>query len=293
MRIFVAVVDAGSLAGAARRLGLSPPAVTRAILRLESRLGARLLHRTTRRLRVTESGGRFVEDCRRILAALAEAEASAGGSHAEPRGALAVTASVMFGRRHVAPIVLDLIDRHPALTVRLHLFDRVVDLLEEGVDVAVRIAPLPSSGLTAVRVGALRRVVCASPAYLREHGAPQAPGDLRHHRAIVFAPGLGPVEWAFRNGAERTLVAPPARLLVNSSEVTIAAALEGRGLVQVLSYMVAEEVRDGRLALVLEQHELPGIPVHLVHAEGRGASARVRAFVDFAAPRLRAALAEL
>ena len=186
MRVFVAVAEQQGFAAAARRLGLSAPSVTRAVAALEERIGGPLLQRTTRALRLTEAGARYLADCKRILAEIDDAEASAAGSHRDPKGQLGITAPVMFGRMHVAPLLLDFLDRHPLVTARLLLLDRVVDLLEEGLDVALRIAHLPDSALHAVRVGAVRRVVCAAPGYLRRNGVPERPADLASHSAITF-----------------------------------------------------------------------------------------------------------
>jgi DNA-binding transcriptional LysR family regulator len=285
MRVFVAVAEAQGFAPAARRVGMSPPAVTRAIAALEERIGTRLLHRTTRIVRLTEAGSRFLADCKRILGELEEAEASAAGSHAEPRGLLAVTAPVMFGRMFVAPLVLDFLARHPRVTARTLFLDRVADLIDEGLDVAVRIAHLPDSSLRAVRVGSVRRVVCASPGYLAARGAPRTPADLSQLDAIAFSLGASPEEWSFASGET---VSPPARLTVNSNDVAIAAAVAGRGVTRVLSYQIAPELRAGKLEVVLADFEPPPIPISVVHAEARRAAAKVRAFVDFAVERLRA-----
>lgn len=290
MRAFVCVAELQGFGAAARRLGLSPPAITRAVAAIEGRLGIRLFHRTTRRVRLTDAGERYLADARRILGEIEEAETVAAGAQAEPRGPLAVTASQMFGRRVVAPIMLSFLDRYPEVEGRLVLLDRVTDLIEEGFDVAVRIAPLPDSALSAVRVGEVRRIVCASPAYLKAKGSPQRPSDLTRHDGIAFAPITVGDPWSFGTGGRRVSASPRTLLQVNDTEVTIAAALAGRGFTRVLSYQVARELKSGRLKIVLEDFEPPPIPIHLVHLEGRRANARVRAFVDFAAQRLRAAL---
>jgi DNA-binding transcriptional LysR family regulator len=248
MRLFVAVAEASSFGAAGRRLGVSPPVVTRAIAALEERLGARLLHRTTRAVRLSEAGADYLADCRRILHEVEEAEAAVGGAHAEPRGALAITAPAMFGRRHVAPIVIDFLARHPGMSLRTLLVDRVVDLIEEGLDVAVRIAHLPDSTLNATRVGALRRVVCAAPSYLDAHGTPHHPRDLARHRAITFAPGIAAPGWTFPAGKRTETVSPATHLIVNTAEVAIGAAVAGQGVTRVLSYQAAREIRAGELA---------------------------------------------
>lgn len=287
MRAFVAVGEAQGFAPAARSLGLSAPAVTRAVAALEDRVGTRLLHRTTRIVRLTDAGARFLADCRRILGELDEAEASAAGSHTRPEGLLTVTAPLLFGRLFVAPIVLDFLKRYPAVSVRTILLDRVADLIEEGLDVGIRIAHLQDSSMAAIRVGEVRRVVCGSPAYLERRGIPKTPAALARHDAISFGSPEGPVAWSFRAGTRTETVTPPARFMVNSADVAVAAAVDGHGLTRVLSYQVAAELRAKKLRIVLADFEHPSIPIHVVHAGGRQANARVRAFVDFAAARLR------
>lgn len=287
LRVFVAVAEEEGFAPAARRLAMSPPAVTRAISALEERIGTRLLHRTTRIVRLTEAGARFLADCKRILGELEEAEASAAGSHAELRGQIGVTAPVMFGRMFVAPVVFDFLARHPRVSARTLLVDRIVDMLDEGLDVAVRIAHLPDSSLTAIRVGSVRRVVCASPGYLAARGTPAAPADLAQLDTISFSQTGSPEEWSFASGSRLEKVLPPSQLLVNTADVAIAAAVAGRGLARVLSYQIGPELCDGRLSIVLPAFEPPPVPIHVVHPEGRRAAARVRAFVDFLVERLR------
>lgn len=294
MRVFVAVAEAGGFALAARALRLSPPAVTRAVAALEDRIGARLLHRTTRTVRLSEAGARFLADAKRLLAELDEAEATAAGAHTEPRGQVAVTAPMLFGRKHVAPVILDFLARYPEVSARTVFVDRVVDLMDEGMDVAVRIAVLPDSTLSAVRVGEVRRVVCASPEFLARHGRPRAPRDLEDFDCIGLQSATMPAPWMFpsRPDGATEAVRPPMRLLVNNADVAVAAAAAGRGITRVLSYQAAEAVRQGQLVILLADHEPPPVPVHLVHLEGRRAAARVRAFVDFATQRLRAILAK-
>lgn len=289
MRAFIAVAESQNFTTAARQLGLSAPAITRAVASLEERIGTRLLHRTTRVVRLTEAGASFLADCKRILGELDEAEASAAGSHGQPRGTLNLTASVMFGRIHVAPVVLKFLDAYPEVSVRTLYVDRVVDIIDEGFDVAVRIAHLPDSSLNAVRVGTVRRVVCASPEYLAQHGTPRIPDDLENHSIMQFSNTLAPQPWTFRDEA----VTLNSRMVVNSADVGIAAALAGKGITQVLSYMIAPHLLSGALKIILQDHELPPIPVHLVHREGRRPNARVRGFIDFAASHLQAALSGL
>jgi DNA-binding transcriptional LysR family regulator len=288
MRVFVAVADAGGFSPAARRLGMSPPAVTRAVAALEARIGTRLLHRTTRVVRLTEAGARFLADSRRILAEVEDAEAAAAGSHAELRGSLAVTASAMFGRMHVTPLALEFLRRHPRVALRTLFVDRVVHLVEEGIDVAVRIGRLPDSSLTAVRVGLVRRVVCAAPSYLAARGTPASPAELASHDVVAFS-GITPSrQWSFHTAAGAVIASISPRFTTNSPDVAIAAALAGYGVTSLLSYMIAREIAAGALVTVLSSYEPPPLPVHVVHHAGRQASARVRAFVDHAVANLRA-----
>lgn len=294
MQAFIAVAETESFAEAARRLGLSPPSVTRAVATIEERIGTLLLHRTTRQVRLTEAGQRYLLDCRRIVAEVEEAEATAAGDHAEPRGSFTITAPVMFGRIHVAPVLLDFLDAHPGVSARLALLDRVTDLMDEGFDVALRIAELADSSLVAVKVGTMRRVICATPEYLAQHGEPRRPADLADHPVVLTAPLVNLGEWLLDGpGSPGERVVPQARLIVNSADVAVTAALAGRGLTRVLAYQIAPELRAGRLKILLEDYEPAPIPVHLVQLGGRRAPARVRAFVDFAASRLRRTLAEI
>ncbi|HEU0199976.1 MAG TPA: LysR family transcriptional regulator [Burkholderiaceae bacterium] len=288
MRAFVAVADARSFAAAARQLALSPPALTRAIAALEARIGARLLHRTTRTVRLTDAGARFLADCKRILGEVEEAEAAAAGGSLEPRGQLAVTAPVLFGRMYVAPIVFDFLERYPGVTARTVFVDRIVDLLDEGIDVAVRIAHLPDSSLTAIPVGSVRSVVCAAPRYLAAHGRPRVPDDVTKHRTIAILPTPAAVDWSFAAGTKLRSVRAPAQLTVNNNDLAIAAAVAGRGLARVLSYQIAAEVRAKRLEIVLADFEPKPLPINVVYHEGRRAAAKVRAFADMAVERLRA-----
>lgn len=287
MQAFVAVAEDEGFAPAARRLGVSPPVVTRSIAALEERLGVRLLERTTRKVRLTDAGARYLGDCKRLLGEIDDAEAAVRGAHDTVRGALGITASAMFGRLFVAPLLVEFLARHPQVTARAYLVDQLVDLIDEGIDVAVRIARLEDSSLTAVKVGAVRRVTCASPAYLKKHGAPRKPRDLLEHRTFVFSTERSAPAWTFEQRGKALSVRPRATLLANGSEVGIEAAVAGFGITRALSYMVASHVHAGRLAVVLEDYEAEPIPIHVVSREGRRAPARVRAFVDFLVPRLQ------
>ncbi len=287
MKVFVRVAEVGGFAEAARRLHMSPPAVTRAISALEAQIGARLLTRTTRSVTLTEAGQRFFADSKRILADVDEAEASAAGSYAKPTGTLTITASVMFGQIYILPIVQDFMDTYPDVTVRLVFLDRVTNMVDEGMDVAVRIGHLPDSSYAAVKVGTVRRVVVGAPSYFEKYGVPREPIDLSDHR-IISANTVWPSnEWRFGQGEKRTVMVKPA-MYCNSNAAVIDSLHSGWGISRLLSYQVGPCLMDGRLLTVLEDYEEEALPVHVVHPEGRHASAKVRSFVDFAAQRLRA-----
>lgn len=287
MAVFVAVAESGGFASAARRLNMSPPSATRAISDLESKLGARLLHRTTRSVRLTEAGERYLSDCRRILVEVEEAGRHAAGIHAEPRGNVSITGSAMFGSIIVTPVLLDLLDRYPDMTVSTLFVDRIVHILDEGIDIAVRIAELPDSTLTAIRVGAVRRVLCAAPSYLGTRGVPKEPGDLDSHDIIHFASMAPPREWDFMKQRRHVRYQPSSRLTVNTAAAAITAAEMGRGITRVLSYMVAPQVEAGKLHIVMQDYEPPAVPVHVVHKEAGHTSARVRATIDHLVQALR------
>jgi DNA-binding transcriptional LysR family regulator len=290
MEVFAVVADAGSLAAAAKRLRLSPAAVTRAIASLEDHLGVRLFNRTTRSLSLTEAGTRFLDSTRRLLSELEDAEKAAAGATATPSGHLTLTASVTFGRTHVAALVFDFLRVEPRVTASLLLLDRVVNLVEEGIDVAVRIAHLPDSTLVARRVGEVRRVLVASPAYLAERGTPENPDDLKRHDVIAFTGLLPGREWRFvDDGRDASVVLSP-RFEVNDAVAAIAGAERGDGITIALSYMVAGAIAQRRLLPVLDRFTPPAVPVQLVYPRARTMAAKVRAFLDFAAPRLQTAL---
>jgi DNA-binding transcriptional LysR family regulator len=287
LTLFLAIADAGSLAAAARRTGRSPPAVTRILRDLEERLGVRLIERTTRQLALTDAGLRLAEHARRLLADFEEAMRDIAGEAAAPRGRLRISAPIVFGQRHVAPIVTAFLDLYPEVTAELSLVDRAVDLIEEGIDVAVRISHLASSSLVARRLGAVRRVLVASPDYLAHRGLPADPDDLAHHEIVLFMSQASGADWKFTgaDGSERT-VRVSGRFQVDRAEAAIAAARAGRGILSALSYQVAPDLVSGALVRVLDRFERPPIPVHLVYPGGRLITPRLRAFLDFAAPRL-------
>lgn len=288
METFVAVADEGGFAAAARALGQSPPAVTRAIAALEDRLGTRLFRRTTRAVHLTESGARFLIDCRRILQDIGEAEDAAVGTHAAPRGMLRITAPVLFGRFYVTPILVDFLDRYPEVSAETLFVDRIVNLMDEGLDVAIRIGHLPDSSLTAIRAGSVRIVTFAAPEYLESRGTPARPDDLPAHR-LIHSRALGHgAAWDFHHNGRPMAVSIAPRLQMNTNDAVTEAVSRGWGISRLLSYQVAPLIRDGRLVTILEQYEPPPLPIHIVHQEGRMVSAKLRAFADFMAQRLRA-----
>jgi DNA-binding transcriptional LysR family regulator len=291
MRVFVTALNEGSLARASQRLGRSPAAVTRAIAALESHVGTILLHRTPRRLQLTEAGERYVAVCRHVLAQLDEADLSATGGGMAPHGVLTVTAPVMFGTRILRPIVGEFLRKYPAVQVRYLLLNRMTNMVDEGIDVGLRIAALQDSALIALRIGEVSRVLCASPAYLARRPAPVTISDLAGHDCIAIEPTNAEDIWSFppltgRKMARTVRVRP--RLMVNADEAAVSAAVDGEGIVRILSYKIQQEVLDGKLVILLPNDQPPPVPVHLVASEHRLALAKVRAFMDFAGERLKA-----
>lgn len=290
MSVYVAVVEAEGFAGGARKLHMSPPAVTRAVAALEERLGVKLLNRTTRYVRMTEAGQKYYEDAKRIIALADEADDAVLGINTEPRGQLTVTASVLFGRLYVMPGIIEYLRRYPAVEVDALFVDRVVNMLEDGVDVAIRIAELPDSSYRALRVGSVRRVLCASPDYLDAHGIPQTPEDLPKHQ-IILARGLNPNnEMRFLQGDQTHTVKLQPILSVSDNDSAASAAVAGLGITRLLSYQIAEPLQAGKLKIVLSEFESAPVPVHILHRESRHSSAKIRSFVDLMAERLRGEL---
>jgi DNA-binding transcriptional LysR family regulator len=288
MSVYVAVAEEAGFSRAARRLGISPPAVTRAVHTLEHELGVKLLTRTTRQIRVTEAGSRYLEDARRILAEVAEAGEAAAGINAAPRGNLAVTAPALFGRMYVMPGIVDYLRRYPDMTVSALFVDRVVNLIDEGLDVGIRIGELPDSTMRAIRAGQVRRIVCAAPAYLKARGIPRRPADLARH-VVIAASGVSPLaEWKFSGAGKPAVVRIQPRLTVTSNDAAIAAALAGFGVTRLLSYQITPHLAAGKLKIILDEFEPPPLPIHVLHREGRQASAKVRAFVDMIVGQIRA-----
>lgn len=282
MTAFVAVADLQGFAPAARRLGVSAPAVTRLVASLEQRLGARLLQRTTRSVTLTDVGARYLERARRILADLAEADSAAQAEQAQPTGRLVVAAPVGFGRLHVTPLMSAYLQRYSAVSGELRLNDRMVNLVEEGVDVAVRVGDLADSSLIARPVGHMRRVVVASPDYLKRRGEPKVPEAIAEHDTIQFGTAVAAPEWRFvRDGQDLRLPHAP-RFTCNVADAAIWHAAQGGGLTRVLAYQAAEALAAGKLTVVLADFEQPPMPIHIVYPTSRLLSAKVRAFIDLA-----------
>ena len=280
MQAFVAVADLRGFAPAARKLGLSPSGVTRLIAALEARLGARLLQRTTRTVALTDVGTRYLERVRRILADVEEAEASAEGERTRPSGRLVVSAPIGFGRLHVSPVTSHYLARYPEVTAELRLTDRTVNLVEDGVDLAVRIGHLPDSTLVARHVGEMRRIVVASKSYLTQRGEPDTPEAIATHDTIQFGAATAAPEWRFvEDGRDVRVVCTP-RFTTNSADAAIQHAAQGGGLTRVLAYQAAEAIKAGRLQIILEKFEQPPLPIHIVYPTSRLLSAKVRTFID-------------
>lgn len=288
MTVLLAVAEAGSFAAGAKQVGLSPPSVTRAIAALEQRLGTLLLARSTRSVRLTEAGQRYVEDCRRILQELEEAEELASGSALRPRGNLTVTAPVLFGELYLIPLIASYLDAHAEVTVNALLLDRIVNMLDEGVDVALRIGQLPEGSLTALKVGEIRPVVCASPAFLDRHERPQHPNDLLGAPVVMATTSVLLTDWQFLTADGPLTLRPPSRFAVSSNNAAIHAARLGWGFTRVLSYQAAEAVARGELEIVLADFSTAPLPIHLLYQDSARLPAKVRSFVAHCAERLRA-----
>jgi len=280
MQAFVAVADSRGFAQAARKLKLSPSAVTRLIAALEERLGARLLQRTTRSVTLTDAGARYLERARRILADVDEAERIAEGERTRPSGRLVVSAPVGFGRLHVSPVMTAYLKHYPEVAGELRLEDRIVSLVEDGVDLAVRIGELADSSLVARQVGAMRRIVVASPAYLKARGEPKRPDALASHDTIQFGSTTGLADWRFVDGKDDVRIDISPRFSTNSSDAAIQYAEAGGGLTRVMAYQAATSLKMGRLKIVLEKFELRPLPIHIVYPTSRLLSAKVRSFID-------------
>lgn len=291
MRTLIAAVDGGSLSAASRGLGVPLPTVSRRVSDLETHLRTQLVVRTSRKLLLTDAGRAYVAACRQILEELDDAERLASGEYRMPRGELLITAPVMFGQLHVQPVVLDFLAAYPDISVRLTLSDATIDIIENRVDLAVRIGDLSDSGLVARRLGAVRWITCASPDYLARRGAPATPADLWQHDCVGFERVHTDSTWLFQSceGAKALAIRP--RFSVNTASGAIDAAFAGAGIIRVLSYQAVRAIAEGSLVKVLEAFETEPLPVHLVHNPQPILPLKLRAFLDFAAPRLKTGLA--
>jgi DNA-binding transcriptional LysR family regulator len=292
MSFLVAVMETGSFSAASRQLGVPLPTLSRRVAELEAALGAKLMVRSTRKLTLTEAGAGYLDRCRQILEQVGEAERAVSGEYRTPSGNLVITAPIVFGRLHLLPVIDDFLAAFPRVRVRLRLADGMLHLVENHIDVALRIAVLPDSSLVASTVGTVCRVIAASPRYLAGHGTPRVLDDLLSHSCVTFE-GVNPLTgWAFTpKGSSATTVPIQPRLSVDTAEAAIDAAIAGVGLTQVLSYQVAQAVEQGKLTLVLREFEPEPVPVSLVHTGLTPMPGKIRSFLDFAVPRLRASLA--
>ncbi len=290
MAIAVTVQELGSLSAAARRLRMPLPTVSRKLSDLEAHLNARLFNRSTRRLTLTDAGETYIAACKRILEDVRETEHTVSGEFTTPRGELVISAPIVFGRIHVLPVIVAFFQAYPEVTVRLSLSDRMVGLLEDHVDLALRIGELEDSRLIATRCGSTRRVVCGSPEYFSQHGTPKHPTDLASHAAVIFETVTSSNAWVFAADRSDIAVSMQRQLIVNTSEAAIDAAIAGVGVTRVLSYQIEHAVKAGTLVAVLKRFEPESLAISLVHDNQRRVPLKVRAFLDFAAPRLRARL---
>ncbi len=287
IEVFIAVAEEAGFAPAARRLRISSPSVTRAVAALEEHLGVQLLERTTRVVRTTETGAQFLEDARQLLLQLQAVEDSAAGVNAAPRGRIVVTAPTMFGRMFVTPVIADYLHRYSKAEVTTHFVDRIVDLIEEGIDVGVRIGQLPDSSMYAREVGVVSHQLCASPDYLNTVGTPGEPGELRNHTLIASATGSFSPDWRFSNS--RSVKVRP-RLIVNTNDAAIEAAMQGLGIIRVLSYQVKALISDNKLVPVLEAYQPQPQPVHVIYRQVKFQASRIKTFIDLLTDSLRATL---
>jgi DNA-binding transcriptional LysR family regulator len=285
MQAFAAVADLRGFAPAARKLGLSPSGATRLVAALEERLGARLLQRTTRSVALTDVGARYLERIKRILADVEEAEGSVRDERTRPSGRLVVSAPIGFGRLHVSPVMSAYLNRYSEVSGELRLSDRVINLVEDGVDLAVRIGHLADSSLVARQVGEMRRIVVASSDYLKQHGEPKTPEAIASHATIQFGATATPLDWRFIVGGNEIRVMPTPRFITNSSDAAIQYAAQGGGLTRVMFYQAAEAIKAKRLRIVLVKFEPPPLPIHIVYPTSRLLSAKVRTFIDLVTER--------
>jgi len=293
MRVLLTAVESGSLSAAGRKLKMPLPTVSRKVSELEAHIGSRLLHRSTRRLTLTDAGQAYVDACKQILNDVADAERAAAGEYGAPRGDLVVTAPIVFGRIHVVPVATEFLKAYPEVDVRLVLGDRIINLLDDHVDLAVRIGELPDSALVATRIGSIRQVVCGSPDYFADRGRPKRPDQLSKHDCISFDGLTSAHAWKFPAGKTDEFVAIHSRLVVNTAEAAIAAAISGAGVTRVLSYQIAFAQAAGELDVVLSKFEPTPWPASLVYTGQGRLPLKLRAFLDFSVPRLRARLSDV
>jgi len=287
MATFAAVVEAGSFSAASRKLAVPLATISRKVSDLEDLLGISLINRATRKISLTDVGRSYYESCRRLLDELGEMERAATGEYQTPRGELVVTAPIVFGRMHLTPVVVDFLKAYPEVQMRLQLEDRVINLNDEPIDLAMRISDLPDSSQMAVRVCQIRYVVCATPAYLAKHGTPKHPSELINHDCVTRTKLAAPDSWPFKIGAQIKSFQVQRRLSVNTAEAGIEAVLAGAGLARVLCYQIAQAQRDGKIVTVLGDFEPPALPLSFVYPSTRAVPMKLRAFLDFAVPRLK------
>ena len=288
LRAFIVVAEEEGFASAARKLNTSPPAVTRAISSLEQELEVKLFNRTTRFVKLTDAGSRYQEDCREILEKMNEADEAAKGIHAEPQGHITITAPVMFGRMFVMPSITCYLKQNLKTSIDAIFLDRVVNMLEEGIDLGVRIGELPDSSMRAIKVGSVRQVLCASPTYFENFGIPQSPSDLVNHQLIASKAGGFKQDWQFTEDNKISSIKIRPRLIVSNNDSAIEAAKSGFGICRLLSYQISPELKKNLLKITLETCERAPLPVHIVHREGRLASKKIRSFIDQLANDLKA-----
>lgn len=287
IQVFIEVAKQQSFTAASDKLGLSAPTVTRSIAALETQLGAKLFNRTTRYVRLTESGTRFLQDAKRIIEDLEEAEAAVKGVYSKPSGTLTVTAPILFGEKHIMPIIAEYLELNAEVSVKAMLYDRVTSLVEEELDVAIRIGHLKDSNLYATTVGQVRRIVCGAPAYFKKYGMPDKPVDLKDHSIIFPATFESANQWQFNNNGKKEIIKLKSRLRCNQNSAALKTAILGHGITRLMSYQVGEELEKGTLQCALNDYEEAPLPVNIIHLEGRRANAKTRSFIDLAIERLR------
>jgi DNA-binding transcriptional LysR family regulator len=291
MSVIIAVTETGSISAASRRLKSPVATVSRKVADLESRLKAQLFQRTSRRMTLTDAGRSYIDACKRIIEQVDDAEREVSGEYRIPKGDLGVTSPWGLGHTHLLPLAVEFLKAYPDICLRLMLTDRIVNTVEEGIDIAIRVGVLPDSGMIASRVGSIRIVVCASPSYLEAHGQPKQLGDLARHDCITIDDHVTPSAWKFVRGNRATIAPIRSRLCVNTSESAVLAAIEGAGLARVMSYKMDAAKRDGKLAIVLEKFEPVPLPVHIIYAPRKPVPLKLRAFLNWITPRLKVRLA--